>query len=172
MIKQAVSVELTADPSEFKAGGKEKFILKFKNSGAGHKIPTGDPDRYFTITFTVKDRQGRVVSSQNYTMGRWIWWKPVILELYDNRIAPLQSRDYTFSTQIPPEGNPRTLFIQVKYHIMTEKAYKKLMTHYGLGVEVPHVFTIYEREIPLAENFGVLETELNEKMANDQRCIG
>jgi hypothetical protein len=173
MIKQAVSVELVADPPEFKAGDRVKFTLKFKNSGAGHKIPTGDPDRYFTVTFTVVDKQGKVVRTQNHTTGRWIIWKPVILELYDNRIAPQQSRDYTFTTQIPDDGNAQILQIQVKYHILTEKNYKKLQTLYGLMKEVPYVFTIYEREIPLSEKSKVLDAQLFNWIAEDpQHCSG
>jgi hypothetical protein len=170
MIKRAVSVEVVANPPEFKFGERVTFNLMFKNSGAGHKIPTGDPDRYFTISFTVRDPQGKVVSSQSHTIGRWILWKPVILELYDNRISPEQARNYSFSARIPHERNPQTLNIQVKYHILTEKAYKKLMTRYDLVQEVPHVFTIYEREIPLNENTKILRAELNGAMGDLQRC--
>jgi len=159
MIKQAVSVDLVSDPPEFKAGQNVKFILKFNNAGAGHKIPTGDPDRYFTVSFSLEDQQGRVVSSQKHTMGRWIMWKPVILELHDNRIMPQQARDYVFNAKIPHDGNLQTLHIQVQYHILTDKNYKKLQTRYGLTQEVPHVFTIYEREIPLSENLKRLETK-------------
>jgi hypothetical protein len=171
MIQQAVSVELVSDPSEFKAGENVKFILKFNNAGAGHKIPTGDPDRYFTVSFTVKDQQGRILSSQEHTMGRWIMWKPIILEVYDNRVSPQQVRDYVFNAKIPYDGNIRTLHVQVQYHIMTEKAYKRLQTRYGLTQEVPHVFTIYEREIPLSENTKRLETK-GETMETFKGCPG
>jgi hypothetical protein len=120
----------------------------------------------------VRDQQNKVVSSQSHTMGRWILWKPVILELYDNRISPEQARDYSFNARIPHDKNPQTLNIQIKYHILTEKAYKKLMTHYGLAQEVPYVFTIYEREITLVENAKILETDLNWHEEDLRRCSG
>lgn len=163
MIKQAVSIELVADPPEFKAGKAVKFILKFNNSGAGHKVPTGDPDRHFNISFTVTDQRGRVMALQDHTIGRWILWRPVIVELYDNRIAPQESRDYAFTTQIPPDGKSLVLYVSVKYHILTEKAYNKLQTQYGLAEEVPYVFTIYEQEIPLRGGLKVREAEFNEQ---------
>ena len=34
-------------------------------------------------------------------MGRWIMWQPAILELYDNRLLPLASREYQFAYQLP-----------------------------------------------------------------------
>jgi hypothetical protein len=171
MVRQAVSVELAAEPSEFKPGQNVKFNLRFKNSGAGHKIPTGDPDRYFTVTFTVKDQQGRVVSAQDDTMGRWIMWKPIIVELYDNRVGPQQVRDYSFNAKIPGDGNLQTLHVQVQYHILTEKAYKRLQARYGLTQEVPHVFTIYEKEISLSENSAWLETK-GETIETFKGCAG
>jgi hypothetical protein len=59
----------------------------------------------------------------------------------------------------------------VKYHILTEKAYKRLQTQYGLTEEVPHVFTIYEREIPLSENSKQLETK-RETIETFKGCTG
>ena len=71
------------------------------NAGAGHKIPTGDPDRHFTVEFTVKDGSHQVVAEKSHTMGRWIMWQPAIVELYDNRLLPLASRDYPFAYRMP-----------------------------------------------------------------------
>jgi hypothetical protein len=172
MIQQAVSAELISDPPEFKAGDRVKFTVNFKNTGAGHKVPTGDPDRYFTVSFNVKDRQGKVVSSQDYTMGRWIMWKPLIVELYDNRIAPQQNRDYTFTAPIPTAEEAQTLSVQVKYHILTEKNYKRLQTRYGLREEVPHVFTLYEWEVPLEKNAKILKTERDTEKLEPGHCSG
>jgi hypothetical protein len=172
MIKRAVSIELRADPQKYRAGQWVRFTLTFTNAGAGHMVPTGDPDRYFTISFAVVDQNGRVVASQNHTMGRWIIWRPVILEVYDNRVSPLKSRDYRFATRIPFMGTSRSLRIQVKYHILTEKAHNKLRTHYGLVDDLPYFFTIYEREIPLTEDMNIIEAELGQSSNDTRRCAG
>jgi hypothetical protein len=151
MIKQAVTVELRSDQSSLQPGQTATFTLRLTNSGAGHKIPTGDPDRYFTITFEVVDAAGKVLKRQEDTMRRWIVWWPVIVEVYENRLAPQASRDYRFQYRLPQNPEGLKLRATLKYHIMTEKQYKKLQTKYGLSVEVPYVFTIVEEEFRLNE---------------------
>jgi hypothetical protein len=146
-----VTVQLTSDREKVQPGQTANFRLKLTNSGAGHKIPTGDPDRYFTVTFEVVDAAGKVFKRQEETMRRWIVWWPVIVEVYENRLTPLASRDYTFRYRLPEKPEGLTLRASVKYHIITEKQYKKLQTKYGLSVEVPHVFTIVEEEFRLNE---------------------
>jgi hypothetical protein len=91
--------------------------------------------------------------------------------VYDNRISPQQARDYFFNAKIPRDGDLQTLHVQVQYHIMTEKAYQRLQTQYGLTQEVPHVFTIYESEIPLSENLKRLETK-GKTMETFKSCAG
>ncbi|MBI3812336.1 MAG: hypothetical protein HY283_09070 [Nitrospirae bacterium] len=151
MIKRAVTVQLTSDRKKFQPGEMANFTLKLTNSGAGHKIPTGDPDRYFTITFEVVNGAGKVLKLQEDTMRRWIVWWPVIIEVYENRLAPEARRDYHFQYRLPENTEGLKLRASVKYHIMTESQYKRLQTKFGLSVEVPHVFTITEEEFRLNE---------------------
>jgi hypothetical protein len=148
-IKSAVAVQLAADPPQLHPGQPTTFTLTLINAGAGHKLPTGDPDRYFTVEFRVVDQTGRVVKEQADSMGRWIMWQPVIVDLYDNRLPPLASRDYRFSYQLPDSVEGLQLQAKVKYHILTDKAYQKLKTEYGMHGDHPYNFTIYERMVPL-----------------------
>ncbi len=156
-IKSALAVQLAADPPELLPGLPVTFTLTVINAGAGHKLPTGDPDRYFTVEFRVLDRNGRVVKEQTHSMGRWIMWQPVIVDLYDNRLPPLAGRDYRFSYRLPDSVEGLQLQARVKYHILTDKAYQKLKDNYGLQGEHPYNFTIYERTVSLA---GPLSTEM------------
>jgi len=130
-------------------GTVARFTLRLTNSGAGHKIPTGDPDRYFTVTFEVLDSAGKILKSQENTMRRWILWWPVIVELYENRLKPLDGRDYEFQYRLPNKLAGMRLRATVKYHIMTEAQYKRLQTKFGLSEDVTHVFTIFQEEVPL-----------------------
>jgi len=156
-IKSALAVQLAADPPELLPGLPVTFTLTVINAGAGHKLPTGDPDRYFTVEFRVLDRNGRVVKEQTHSMGRWIMWQPVIVDLYDNRLPPLAGRDYRFSYRLPDLVEGLQLQARVKYHILTDKAYQKLKDNYGLQGEHPYNFTIYERTVSLA---GPLSAEM------------
>lgn len=150
MIKRAVAIQVQADPTNPKPGEEVRLTLTLINAGAGHKIPTGDPDRYFTVEFLVRDGRGRVLDRQVDTMGRWILWQPVILEVYDNRLLPLASREYSFTARMPEQPDGVVIKTRVRYHIMTDDQHEMLRTEYGLTGDDPYSFTIYERDFPLA----------------------
>ena len=162
-IKRAITVGLSADPPQLTPGKTVDFKLTFQNSGAGHNLPTGDPDRYFTIEFAILDEKGEIRKKQTHTIGRWIMWQPVIWEVYDNRLSPLESRAYDFRYRIPSTadiGEEYHLRVMIRYHIMTEKAHRMLMQKYGLTADDPYVFTIFEKEVPLSGSFIKINQDL------------
>jgi hypothetical protein len=154
MVKRAVGIKVVVEPPEPKPGEKIQVTLTLTNAGAGHKLPTGDPDRHFTVEFAVEDQNRKVLESQMDTMGRWIMWQPAIVELYDNRLMPQASRDYTFSYQLPKDITGLKLTTKVRYHIQTEHQHRMLMDKYGLTAPDPYFFTVYEREVPLTGNLA------------------
>jgi hypothetical protein len=154
MVKSAVAIEVKADPPSPRPGEDVHVTLTLINAGAGHKLPTGDPDRHFTVEFTVADANQKVLKEQSDTMGRWIMWQPAIVELYDNRLMPLASRDYTFDYKLPADVTGLKLKALVRYHIQTEKQHQMLIDKYGLTADDPYRFTVYEREVPLTQNLA------------------
>ena len=78
MVKRAVGISCCG-AGRAKPGEDVQVTLTVINAGAGHKLPTGDPDRHFTVEFSVVDQKQQVVESQTDTMGRWIMWQPAIL---------------------------------------------------------------------------------------------
>ena len=154
MVKQAVDIKVVADPAEPKPGDKVRVTLTLINAGAGHKLPTGDPDRHFTVEFAVEDQGRKVLESRQETMGRWILWQPAIIELHDNRLMPLASRDYTFEYQLPKDVTGLTLITKVRYHIQTERQHQMLIDKYGLTAPDPYFFTVYESAVPLTGNLA------------------
>jgi hypothetical protein len=142
-------VKVIAEPAEPKPGDKVRVTLTLVNAGAGHKLPTGDPDRHFTVEFSVEDQNGRVLAQQSDTMGRWILWQPAIVELHDNRLMPLARREYPFEYHVPKEGDSLKLVTKVRYHIQTEGQHQMLIDKYGLTAQDPYHFTVYERAAPL-----------------------
>ena len=155
MIKRAIAVQVIADPPQPQPGERVTFILTLINAGAGHKIPTGDPDRHFTVEFLVKDEAQRVIRHQADTMGRWILWQPVIWEVYDNRLLPLASRDYEFTYDVPDDARNWKVQARIRYHILTDDQHEMLREKYELTAEDPYVFTIYDRDFPLDESLSV-----------------
>ena len=154
MVKQAVDIKVVAEPAEPKPGDKVHVTLTLINAGAGHKLPTGDPDRHFTVEFAVEDQDRKVLESRQETMGRWILWQPAIIELHDNRLMPLASRDYTFEYQLPKNVTGLTLITKVRYHIQTERQHQMLIDKYDLTAPDPYFFTVYERAVPLTGNLA------------------
>lgn len=165
MIKRAVAITVSAEPSTPSPGHPLRLTLTLINAGAGHKIPTGDPDRFFTVEFFLKDAQGKVVKNQTDTMGRWILWQPVIVEVYDNRLLPLASKEYHFSFQVPDQAEGMTVTARVRYHILTDEQHDMLRTEYGLTGDDPYVFEIYERELPLTPHLASLLDQEESQMA-------
>ncbi len=160
MIKRAVAIQVRADPPDPEPGETVTMTLTLINAGAGHKIPTGDPDRHFTVEFYVKDQSGRIIEQQTETMGRWILWQPVILEVHDNRLLPLASRDYQFSYQIPEARSDLVLEARVRYHILTDGQHAMLRETYGLRSDDPYRYMIYTRRFPLGKKLEMaLDTD-------------
>jgi len=157
MIKRAVAVQVKVDTTSPKPGNLVGFTLTLINAGAGHKVPTGDPDRHFTVEFIVENQHGHVLERQISTMGRWIMWQPAIVELYDNRLLPLASREYQFAYRIPDKAEGLKVKTLVQYHILTDGQHEMLQTKYGLMGNDPYRFVIYEREFSLS---GDLKTAL------------
>lgn len=154
MVKRAIGVQVKAEPAHPQPGDHVRLTLTLINAGAGHKIPTGDPDRHFTVEFEVKDEQGRIVDQHHETMGRWILWQPVIVEVYDNRLLPLASRDYLYGYRLPDPPARLTMTARVRYRIQTEEQHEMLKTKYGLTADDPYYFTVYERTVPLTGNLA------------------
>jgi hypothetical protein len=146
MLHKALQVKLDGPDGGWKPGDKVKFTLHLVNGGAGHKIPTGDPDRYFLTTFTERDANGKVVRTTTHKITRWIIWKPFILEVYGNRIPPLGEKDYTYAVMAKPG---HTLEVRVSYHILTQRQKRKLIDRYGLPPDTVDHFPLYDRTIDL-----------------------
>jgi hypothetical protein len=167
MIKRAVAVQVVANPPTPKPGDELRLTLTLINAGAGHKLPTGDPDRHFTVEFSVEDEDQKVLKSQTDTMGRWIMWQPAIVELHDNRLLPLASREYTFTYRVPAKLDGLKVRARIRYHIQSEHQHQMLIDKFGLTANDPYFFTIYEREIPLTGdlNTRLAETEHDPRLA-------
>ena len=146
MLHQALQVRVSADEKSWQPGEKVVFTARLTNGGAGHKIPTGDPDRHFTVTFEELDENGKTVRTKRHEIGRWILWRPVIIELYENRIPPLEHRDYEYAIKAR-EGH--SLKVSVRYHIVTPRQKKSLIKKYGLPPDTPHETLLYEQTIDL-----------------------
>lgn len=180
-VKKAVTIRLKSDHPNMKPGESVRFTLTFTNSGAGHYLPTGDPDRYFTIEFQILDQHDHILKKESHTIGRWIIWQPIIWEVYGNRLKPMESREFTFQYQLPEsvQIDSRLKFRTIiEYHIQSEGTHKMLITKYGLTSNDPFKFTVFEHEVQLPGPFietvqGIEESgQPVETQFNHMACSG
>ncbi len=122
------------------AGEELRFTLKVKNELAGHRVPTGDPERYFLISLELKDQAGKVLASQTERIGEKWQWYPEAKKLADNNLYPGEERTYVFN-YLPHATGTLTLNLTVTKHRLAPEfaEYNKLDDSYPLFI------TIYEK---------------------------
>lgn len=116
------------------------YSLKVKNEHAGHRVPTGDPERFFIIHFELKDAKGdnnTIVATQKDRIGEEWQWYPEAKKLSDNNLDLGEERTFTFLNELPEKGN-YTLKVKVTKHRMTEEIakYNKLGDDYPLFISI------------------------------------
>lgn len=116
----------------FSASSQEsRLLITITNSGAGHRAPTGDPDRFIIIDFHWRTDQGQKVLLESVEFKRRIIWQPVMFVLSDNRLGPGES--LTLSTDLP--DSPGVLTVDATYNVMTGSQLNRLKDNYGLKNE-------------------------------------
>ncbi|MCK6507696.1 cytochrome c family protein [Myxococcota bacterium] len=120
-------VDLRVDlPADAPAGQRVEAVVTLANVRAGHRVPTGDPERYLLLRTTVHalDAAGRpaqVVAGARARVGqRWLWW-PVARKLSDDRILPGEERSWRVPFVVP-EGGARVEVVLEHFRISPENA--------------------------------------------------
>lgn len=116
-----------------------KVVLSITNSEAGHKVPTGDPERFYLINFYLTNYNNDTIDNKQYRIGEQWKWYPEAKKINDNNLLPLESRNFNYS-YFAIENNKTKLFIKVtKHRISTEAAeYNKL------GDDYPQYIVVYQ----------------------------
>jgi hypothetical protein len=103
------------------------------NAHAGHRLPTGDPERSIEVVLRALDAQGRVLAERRERIGSRYQWYPEIRLLSDNRLAPRESRDWPL--RVPRQDGPvRLEVLAAKYRLSAESlAFHHLEGRYVAG---------------------------------------
>ncbi len=78
------------------AGGLTADLSVF-NSGTGHRVPTGDPERFVEIRLRALDAHGKTIAEKTERVGQTWQWTPVARKIGDNRILPGEKREIRFT---------------------------------------------------------------------------
>jgi hypothetical protein len=94
----------------------ETFIT-LRNDGAGHYLPTGDPERWISLEGVFYDHDGEVVGKPwELRIGQEWTWHPTPRKISDNRVAPGERRVVRLPT--PPTAG--RFEVRVHSHRMSE----------------------------------------------------
>lgn len=109
--------------------------LEIANANAGHRLPTGDPERFITVDLALTDAQGRALAATQEWIGSKYQWWPTTRLLSDNRLAPRETRTLTlrYEGDVPP--GPLSLRVVATKHRMSEEAarYHDLLGRYPIS---------------------------------------
>lgn len=120
----------------YKKGEIIRYTLHLKNENAGHNVPTGDPERYFLITFTLTDKNDSVLKDEKFRVGEQWQWYPVAKKLSDNNIQPLEERAYTFDYKHFQKGKISLTVKVTKHRMSEENAKTDNLNDYPLSITV------------------------------------
>lgn len=117
------------------------YSLKVINEFAGHNVPTGDPERFFNISFTIRNETGTILSTKTERIGEQWEWYPKARKIADNNLAPNEERVFTFSYQAIKKEQLKLSVIITKHRLDKKSAeFNKLNDNYPLFI------TVFENE--------------------------
>jgi hypothetical protein len=113
------------------------YSLTLTNKNAGHKVPTGNPERFILIIYHLKRLDGKLLRSDTSRIGEQWEWHPEAKKLSDNNLKPGESRLFPFYESLKDVGK-YTLDIKVSKHRMNLEtaAYNKLGSEYPIHIDV------------------------------------
>ncbi len=110
--------------------------IRLKNKFAGHKVPTGDPERHYFIRLDLLKNQ-QVIKSDTFRIGEEWQWYPTAKKLSDNNLLPGESRNFVQSYPVKDFDNLSWKVTITKHRMTPEiKAFHHLPDDYPLSIPV------------------------------------
>ncbi len=143
--KSGLDLAVQLPKEELAAGDSAYLTVSVTNQRAGHYIPTGDPEYFLTIDIRLSDEYKNTIGDTIFRIGQeWEWW-PVARKLSDNRLKPLEQRNYMCAVEVPlSAGNLYWEVIITSHRMTVENA-----TLMGLLGKYPIQAIIYKRTFQL-----------------------
>lgn len=126
--------------ANYNTGDKVNLSIRVKNDFAGHKVPTGDPERFFLIRYFVDNQKGENVYKKTFRIGEEWQWHPSAKKLSDNNILPGEAREFTTEFEIESSENLTWKVLVSKHRINKES----LRYHHLEGI-YPDSIVVYDK---------------------------
>ena len=130
---------LSIEPGDSIDSDSVRFSFVVTNAHAGHRVPTGDPERFFALHFEVRDNRGEEVFRRVDRIGEQWEWYPKARKLSDNNLYPGEKRRYSYAVPMPGK-RPFVAHIWVEKHRLSEEA----ANYNHLGEAYPRFITVYD----------------------------
>lgn len=122
-----------------RAGTTAEWSVRATNANAGHRLPTGDPERGVMVTLEAVTEAGDTIARTEHTIAQRYQWSPEVKKLSDNRLASGDSVTLTLRYRVPG-GAYRLVARAVNERISDANAdYHKLPASYTRRAEVARV---------------------------------
>ena len=112
--------------------------LRLKNAYAGHKLPTGDPERFIRVDIDLMGGGGgKVLETRSIRIGQqWEWW-PKARRIADTRLKPQEERVEVvkFTAAFAPGATVRVTVTNVRMAAEAAK-FHNLIGKYPLEAQV------------------------------------
>jgi hypothetical protein len=71
---------------KYKVGDSIYYTLTLRNTEAGHRVPTGNPERFIMIDFQLKNQDGKIIKEASGRIGEHWEWHPEAKKTDDNNL--------------------------------------------------------------------------------------
>ena len=94
---------MTLDWEDTDVQAGETLRARYANAEAGHRLPTGDPERWILVEAWI-EQDGRTVAKSEERIGSVYEWWPTVKKLSDNRLAPREERSLALTVPADLSG--------------------------------------------------------------------
>ena len=133
-------IELRADDApSVRPGAMATWAVRAVNANAGHRLPTGDPERSVRIELAALGAGGDTLARTEHRIEQRYQWSPEVKKLSDDRLAPGESAAVALRYRVPA-GAYRLVARAVNERISDANAdYHRLPPEYPRRAEVARV---------------------------------
>lgn len=117
------------------------FDIRLKNENAGHRVPSGDPERYILIHLSLENEDSKVLKEETFRIGEEWEWYPEAKKLDDNNMNPGEERTYKIDAVLNKPG-----IYTVKAVVTKHRLSEKMAEVNNLGENYPRFITIFEED--------------------------
>lgn len=137
-----VTIRPLQSPAMLSPGEEATVSVVVVNDQAGHRMPSGDPERFLRIALSVKDGQGNPLAQETHRIGSVYQWYPEVELQSDNRLAPMEERTVSVTFTAPQQGEVHIAMEASKWRLSEEN----LAYHDLEGLVIPSIVIAEEQK--------------------------